>query len=65
MPKDDEINDLRVFIKNYYKKEIYLKIFDTAVIKNKIFLKNHQKYFRENSYISKQLKNFKSIEMEK
>ena len=50
MPKDNEINDLRVFIKNYYKKEIYLKIFDTAVIKNKIFLKNHHKYFRENSY---------------
>ena len=53
MPKDNEINDFRIFIKNYYKKDIYLKIFDTAVIKNKIFLKNHQKYYRENSYINK------------
>ena len=42
MPKDNEINDLRKFIKKYYKKDIYLKIFDTAVMKNKISLKNHQ-----------------------
>ena len=43
IPKDNEINDLRIFIKNFYKKDIYLKIFDTAVIKNKISIKNHQK----------------------
>ena len=42
MPKDNEINDLRKFIKKYYKKDIYLKIFDTAVMKNKISIKNHQ-----------------------
>jgi hypothetical protein len=45
MPKDNEINELRLFIKNFYKKDIYLKIFDTAVIKNKISIKNHQKKF--------------------
>lgn len=45
MPKDNEINDLRIFIKNYYKKDIYLKIFDTAVMENKISIKNHQKYY--------------------
>ena len=43
MPKDNEINDLRIFIKNYYKKELFLNIFDTALEKNKIAYKNHQK----------------------
>ena len=43
MLKDNEINDLRIFIKNYYKKELFLNIFDTALEKNKIAYKNHQK----------------------
>lgn len=45
MPKDNEINDLRIFIKNYYKKDIYLKIFDTAMIKNKNFFQKSSKIF--------------------
>jgi hypothetical protein len=53
MPKDSEINDLLIFIKNFYKNDIYLKIFDNAVEKNKISIKNHQKYYRENLNISK------------
>ena len=57
MPKDNEINDLRIFIKNFYKKNIYLKIFDTAVIKNKISVKNHQKYYKENSFINEKRNN--------
>ena len=61
MPKDNEINDLRIFIKNFYKKNIYLKIFDNAVEKNKISIKNHQKYYRENLNISKQPKYFRSL----
>ena len=32
IPTDNEINDLRIFIKDFYKKNIYLKIFNTAVI---------------------------------
>ena len=51
MPKDSEINDLRKFIKKYYKKDICLKIFDSAVMKNKISIKKHQKYDRKNSFI--------------
>ena len=39
MPKDNEINNLKIFIKKFYKKDIYLKIFDTAVIKIKFPLK--------------------------
>ena len=50
MPKDYEINDLRIFIKNFYKKDIFLRIFDTAVTKNKISMKNHQKYYRKFNY---------------
>ena len=61
MPKDSEINDLRIFIKNFYKNDIYLKIFDNAVKKNKISIKNHQKYYRENLNISKQPKYFRSL----
>ena len=61
IPKDSEINDLRIFIKNFYKKDIYLKIFNIAVRKNKISNKNIQKYYRENSFISKQHKYFKSL----
>jgi hypothetical protein len=53
MPKDNEINELRIFFKNFYKKDIYLKIFNTAVEKNKISIKNHQNYYRENSIFKK------------
>ena len=60
IPKDDELNDLRIFIKNFYKKDIYLKIFDTAVKKNKIFYKNQQR-FRENSFNHKNHKYFKDL----
>ena len=61
IPKDNEINDLRIFIKKFYKKDIYLKIFDTAVKNNKIFINNHQKYYSENSLINKKNKYFKSL----
>ena len=61
IPNDNELNDLRIFIKNFYKKNIYLKIFDNAVEKNKISIKNHQKYYRENLNISKQPKYFRSL----
>lgn len=44
IPKDKEINDLRIFIKSFYKKDIYLRIFDKAVLKNKIFIKNHTQH---------------------
>ena len=61
IPKDDEINELRIFIKNFYKKDIYLKIFDTAVIKNKISYKNRQKYYSLNSFIQKKHKYYKNL----
>jgi hypothetical protein len=51
IPKDKELNDLRIFIKNFYKKEIYLKIFDTSVIKNKISFKNHPQHKFYNNII--------------
>ena len=35
MPLDNQIEDLRIFIKNYYKKNIYLNLFNTAVSHNK------------------------------
>ena len=38
MPTDNQIDDLRVFIKKYYKQDIYLKIFNKAVKENKIYL---------------------------
>ena len=35
MPTDKQIDDLRIFIKKYYKKQIYLNIFNQAVKFNK------------------------------
>ena len=35
MPTDKQIKDLRAFIKNYYKKGLYLKMFDKAISENK------------------------------
>ena len=61
MPKDNEINDLKIFIKNFYKKDIYLKIFDIAVMKNKISITNYQKYYRNYSYIEKRHEYYKSL----
>jgi predicted O-methyltransferase YrrM len=41
IPKDNQINDLRIFIKEYYKNDFYLKLFNIAV-KNNIFrIKKH------------------------
>ena len=40
IPNDNQINDLRNFIKKYYVKDIFLKIFDTAVEKNKKYINN-------------------------
>ena len=43
MPKDNQINDLRTFVKKYYKDEIFVKIFDIAVRYNKIANKQFSK----------------------
>ena len=51
IPKYNHINELRKFIKDFYKKGIYLTIFYTAVIKNKIRIKNIKNI--ENSYFRK------------
>ena len=39
MPSEAQINDLRIFIKKYYKNDLYLKIFEISVIYNKKLLK--------------------------
>ena len=39
MPNDNQINDLKIFIKKYYKREIYLNIFNLAVFYNKQLFK--------------------------
>ena len=44
MPTDKQINDLRIFIKDYFKNDFYLKIFDIAVEKNRISIENHKIY---------------------
>ena len=58
LPKNNEINDLRFFIKNYYKKNIFLKIFDTAVMKNMNSINIRQKYNGKNSFIDKKKQYF-------
>ena len=44
IPTDEQINDLRDFIKKYYKDEIYINIFDLAVRLNKNVNQKFQKY---------------------
>ena len=41
MPNDNQISDLRIFIKEYYKNDFYLKLFNIAVKKNNIVKKNY------------------------
>ena len=36
IPSDEQLNDLRNFIKKYYKDDKYINIFDIAVRENKI-----------------------------
>ena len=38
MPNENQINDLRIFIKKYYKKDIYINIFNMAISKNKNYI---------------------------
>ena len=44
IPKDNQINDLRNFIKKYYKDNIYINIFNVAVNKNKKVNNQFTKY---------------------
>jgi len=38
IPSEEQIEELRIFIKKYYKKNIYLDIFNHAVNENKIYI---------------------------
>ena len=42
MPTESQIEDLRNFIKKYYVNKIYLKIFDTAVEKNRKYIDKYK-----------------------
>jgi predicted O-methyltransferase YrrM len=47
IPKDNQILDLRQFIKKYYKDKIYIDIFDLAVRKNKNVTYKFMKYINQ------------------
>lgn len=38
MPTEKQLNEIRIFIKKYYQNELYLKIFDIAVINNRNYV---------------------------
>ena len=44
LPNDEQLLQLRIFISKYYKKDIYLNIFERAVKENKIYIKRFEKY---------------------
>lgn len=46
LPNYNHINDLKIFIKKYYKKQIYLDLFNKAVEENKIYIKNCKQFYR-------------------
>ena len=47
IPPDEHIEQLKTFIKKYYKKDIYLNIFNHAVNENKLYINKFEKYKRE------------------
>ena len=47
MPSDEHIKELKLFIRKYYKKDIYLNIFNRAVYENKLYIKRYKEYKRE------------------
>ena len=47
-PNNNHINDLKSFIKKYYKKQIYLDLFNKAVEENQKYINKFKKYY--NSY---------------
>ena len=44
MPSDEQIEQLQKFIKDYYKKRLYLNIFNSAVKENKLYIKRFEKF---------------------
>ena len=44
MPSDEQIEQLQKFIKNYYKKRLYLNIFNSAVKENKLYIKRFEQF---------------------
>ena len=44
MPSDEQIEQLQKFIKKYYKKRLYLNIFNSAVKENKLYIKRFEKF---------------------
>ena len=44
IPKEEQLNDFKDFIKNYYKDEIYINIFELAISLNKNANQKFQKY---------------------
>ena len=47
IPTEKQIDDLRLFIKTYYKDDIYINIFDMAVMKNKDVNNKFKKYIKK------------------
>jgi predicted O-methyltransferase YrrM len=46
MPSESQINDLRLFIKKYYKEDIYFDLFNLSVEKSKNFLNKYNKLIK-------------------
>lgn len=47
MLTENQINDLRIFIKKYYKKEVYLNIFNQAINLNRMYISKYKKVLAE------------------
>ena len=45
LPSEDHIRDIREFIKKYYKKEIYLNLFNKSIEENKIYIHKFKEFY--------------------
>ena len=53
LPKESYIEELRIFIKKYYKNNLFSLLFDRSVEENKIYVKKSQQLILNNFKINK------------
>ena len=46
VPNENHIRDIMEFIKKYYKKEIYLNLFNKSFEENKIYIQKFKEFYK-------------------
>ena len=46
LPKKSDVDEIRKFIKSYYKNDLYLSLFDKSYEENFVYVKKHESFFK-------------------